>query len=62
MNRDRIAWILHNNAGDVSYRATIPKLTDEELLHCLKYDTRKSGLRQLRAEALRRRLLEVKKA
>jgi len=51
---DRTSWILNCSVGDVNYDCNIPKLTDDELIHCLKYEDRKSGQQKLKAEARRR--------
>jgi len=56
-----VGWILQNSCGDINYKTNIPNLTDEELLYCIKKETRTSGLRQLEAEA-RRRGLDLKAA
>ncbi|MDI6872515.1 MAG: hypothetical protein QME79_14415 [Bacillota bacterium] len=49
------SWITHNSASDVNYAATIPELSDAELLYCLAQETRASGRVQLKRE-IRRRL------
>ncbi|OPY62250.1 MAG: Chromosome-partitioning protein Spo0J [Pelotomaculum sp. PtaU1.Bin065] len=50
----RVGWILHNSVGDINYDTNIPRLTDDELIHCLRHEERKSGLTKLMAEARRR--------
>lgn len=49
-----INWILHCSATDLNFKNAIPRLTDEELLHCLITDKRKTALRQLEREAKKR--------
>lgn len=49
-----IGWILHNSAEDVNFKSQLPRLTDEELVFCLRNETRKTALRQLKREAKKR--------
>jgi hypothetical protein len=51
-----IGWILRNSCNDPNYDSNIPKLTDEELLYCIRNEHRKSGLRKLLREAKKRKL------
>lgn len=55
---DRVRWILNCSVGDSNFDSKIPKLTDEELIYCLRNENRKSGLQKLRAEA-RKRGMEI---
>lgn len=51
---DRTEWILKNSCSDINYRTTVPELTDEELIYCLKHEKRTTGLKLLVAEARKR--------
>ncbi|MDI6872466.1 MAG: hypothetical protein QME79_14165 [Bacillota bacterium] len=51
---EEVAGITHNSASDVNYAATIPELSDAELLYCLAKETRASGRVQFKREARRR--------
>lgn len=53
---NNVEWILGCTVGDVNYEAALSRLTDDELLYCLKCETRKTGRSRLRAEARRRGL------
>lgn len=55
-NSENVRWIINNSCNDVNYKSAIPKLTKEELLYCLKAENRKSGIKQLKAEANKRGL------
>lgn len=49
-------WILKNSVSDTNYRAYISRLSDDELLYCIRNERRTTGLRQLLVEAKRRGL------
>lgn len=51
-----VEWVLGCSVGDMNYEAALSRLTDDELLYCLKCETRKTGRSRLRAEAHRRGL------
>lgn len=53
-----VEWILMCTAGDTNYLDALPRLTDDELRHCLGHERRKTSLNYLRREA-RRRGMEV---
>lgn len=56
MKSNRTGWILNNSISDVSYRANLPTLSNDELLYCIMNETRKSSLACLLREARRRKL------
>ena len=53
-----VRWILSNSVNDINFRSALPKLTDEELLFCLRLEIRKGARGRLMAQA-RKRGLEV---
>lgn len=55
---ENVRWILNNSVGDINYKSTLPRLTDAELLFCLRNEYRKSGRERLEFLARKRGLLQ----
>lgn len=51
-DREAVKWILNNSCGDNNYDPS--RLTDEELMFCLEHEERKSGMKKLVAESMKR--------
>ncbi|MGE5551490.1 MAG: hypothetical protein ACM3ZC_13340 [Bacteroidota bacterium] len=56
-NRENVSWIFHCAVSDLNWETHMKRLTDEELLYCVKhYRLTKTGVAKMRAEARRRGL------
>lgn len=53
---EAVRWIRHCSVDDLNWKAALGRLTTEELLHYIKLETRITGIKKLKAEAMRRGL------
>jgi len=51
-----VSWILHTSVDDVNYKGALERLTDDEIVYCLKKETRTSSLKKLKSQAKKRGL------
>ncbi len=53
---EAVRWIRYCSVSDTNWKAALPRLTDEELAYCYRWERRTTGRKQLEAEGARRGL------
>lgn len=57
MDEVRIRWVLYTPVSDVNWQLNADRLTDEELLYCLRYARGSTRIKKLEALARKRGII-----